>query len=1170
MRKVLLLILISLFFFTTGEVLAQKDKKEDKSKVDTRIDNMGYWRRMAKKGYVSVAPESIPEKAIYKGSKIKARSVKIEDSPDVPVSDTGDDTQSESSVFVNPTDNSKLLNSNNSTSWNGSSVGTLYGTSYLSSADYGETWTGSIQGAGGSNSGDPAAVIGLDGRQYIGFIHSSGGQGVSYSTDGVAWTSVLAGPTSGFLDKNHLWIDNSPTSSYEGNVYDSWTDFGGSFDDEIGFVRSTDGGLTYSSAINLSSAVNAGSHNQGVNINSGPDGEVYVVWSVYDSWPSDETALGFAKSTDGGSSFASATRILSNTRGIRTSEVSKNQRVNSFPSMAVDISGGTYNGNIYIVWTNIGVPGINTGTNRSIYMIKSTDEGTNWSTPIRVNQGTFQDGKEAYFPWITCDPETGILSVIFYDDRDVSSTQVETWVANSYDGGETWEDFRVSDVAFTPAPIPGLAGGYMGDYLGISARGGMVYPVWPDNRNGYVQTFVSAFETNNRAKPIDLNIVLTEGTGQIDLTWNYTEAKILQHFVVYRDYVEIGTTTETSFTDMLPGYGIYEYSVTAMHDDGESSPARGSIQWGNPNISVSPTSLVETLLPDQTSTRILTINNTGELDLIYNIETAITSKGKSPKAYCTASGGGDEYISGVEFGSINNTGTGADGYADYTAMSTNVDAGNTYQITITNGNVYPTDDLGIWIDWNQDEDFDDAGENPVCESGNGGQGTYDISVPSDASGGQTRMRIRIKWSGSDCGDPCGSTTYGEVEDYSVNVNSWLQVETMNGIVLPGSTDYINVNFNSTDLALGDYFATITIHSNDSDEPTVDVPVTLHVTDDASLNASASADDYVVCVGSSTVLHANASGGTGSYTYSWTSVPAGFTSTEENPIVSPTEYTIYTVVVDDGINNVSSDVVIEVLDVPEQANTPTGEISLCEDPSNTIYETTAVSGADSYIWGISPGSAGTISGTGLTGNVDWASDFTSEATVIVSAVNSCGTGTQSDAITVTVNALPDVTLDPFTNVEVDDPAFELTGGNPTGGVYSGTGVTGGYFDPAVAGVGTHTITYNYTDGNSCSDFAQQDITVDEDSGIEGLMNGISFDLYPNPNNGILFMDISSGQNYELTITVINQIGVVVKEENISIGENSNIQLDLNDLSSGIYFINIKGDIINVTRKIVVQK
>jgi hypothetical protein len=62
-------------------------------------------------------------------------------------------------------------------------------------------------------------------------------------------------------------------------------------------------------------------------------------------------------------------------------------------------------------------------------MARSTNGGSSWQTPIRVNQGNFQDGKASYFPWITCDPESGVLSVIFYDDRDVSATQCEAWVA---------------------------------------------------------------------------------------------------------------------------------------------------------------------------------------------------------------------------------------------------------------------------------------------------------------------------------------------------------------------------------------------------------------------------------------------------------------------------------------------------------------------------------------------------------------------------------------------------------------------------------------------------------------------------------------------------------------------------------------------------------------------
>ena len=138
--------------------------------------------------------------------------------------------------------------------------------------------------------------------------------------------------------------------------------------------------------------------------------------------------------------------------------------------------------------------------------------------------------------------------------------------------------------------------------------------------------------------------------------------------------------------------------------------------------------------------------------------------------YCPASGGCDEYIDGVVIGTISNLGTGCTNYGDYTALSTDLTQGAVgVSITITNGNSYSSDDLGIWIDWNQDGDFDDAGENVVCTIDDGADGTYTFDVPAGATLGSTTMRIRIKWSGSDCGSPCGTTTYGEVEDYTVNV-----------------------------------------------------------------------------------------------------------------------------------------------------------------------------------------------------------------------------------------------------------------------------------------------------------------------------------------------------------------------------------------------------------------
>ncbi len=145
--------------------------------------------------------------------------------------------------------------------------------------------------------------------------------------------------------------------------------------------------------------------------------------------------------------------------------------------------------------------------------------------------------------------------------------------------------------------------------------------------------------------------------------------------------------------------------------------------------------------------------------------------------YCTASGGGGEYISGVVLGSINNTGTAADGYHDYTNLQTNLQVGQNNTISITNGEAYVGDDTGGWIDWNHDGDFDDANENIVCDVDGGASGSYNFPTPNDAILGATTMRIRIKYGGSDCGSPCGTTTYGEVEDYRIDVTpgsaTWL-------------------------------------------------------------------------------------------------------------------------------------------------------------------------------------------------------------------------------------------------------------------------------------------------------------------------------------------------------------------------------------------------------------
>lgn len=467
----------------------------EKYQPDTRVDNMNYWRKMADLGLVPVTPNYITAPATPRTTKIMAKGLAITNSPDVKVTNTNS-TQTENSVFVDPDNAAVLINSNNSTP--SPSTGSFYGADALNSADSAHTWGGTIQGPTGGNSGDPTTCINKNGRWFIGYINSNSGQSVAYSDNqGTTWTAKIAGNApSGFgnmLDKNHMWIDNSPTSTYNGNLYNAWTTFGGANDGEIGLSRSTDNGLTWSAMTHISSAANAGSHNQGVNLKTGPNGEVYAVWAIYDSWPSDEKALAMARSFDGGATWQPAYRIIDNLKGIRNRGVSPNMRVNSFPCMAVDISNGPRKGNIYVVWTNTNTPGVNTGQGCEIYLIKSTDKGVTWSTPVKVNTDPLGTNKQHYLPWITCDPANGNIAVVFYDNRNVASNKVEAYCAVSTDGGVTFEDFAVSDVSFTPSPLPNMATGYMGDYLAIAAQDGVVYPCWADNRSGDLMTYVSPF-----------------------------------------------------------------------------------------------------------------------------------------------------------------------------------------------------------------------------------------------------------------------------------------------------------------------------------------------------------------------------------------------------------------------------------------------------------------------------------------------------------------------------------------------------------------------------------------------------------------------------------------------------------------------------------------------------
>jgi hypothetical protein len=106
-----------------------------------------------------------------------------------------------------------------------------------------------------------------------------------------------------------------------------------------------------------------------------------------------------------------------------------------------------------------------------VWLAKSTDGGNTWSDAIRVNDDHI--GNQQFFSWMTIDQKTGELLFVFYDRRHYDDTQTDVYMARSSDGGETFENIRISDSPFLPN-----SNVFFGDYTNITAYNGIVRPIW--------------------------------------------------------------------------------------------------------------------------------------------------------------------------------------------------------------------------------------------------------------------------------------------------------------------------------------------------------------------------------------------------------------------------------------------------------------------------------------------------------------------------------------------------------------------------------------------------------------------------------------------------------------------------------------------------------------------
>ena len=183
----------------------------------------------------------------------------------------------------------------------------------------------------------------------------------------------------------------------------------------------------------------------------------------------------------------------------------------------------------------------------------------------------------------------------------------------------------------------------------------------------------------------------------------------------------------------------------------------------------------------------ITYNSEGAYEVALTVGDGTDTNTKTETAYikvslyCNASSNSNEYeyIKNVKFGNINNT-SEASKYSDFTSKSTTLQIGTATDLTVTINSNYETDQVIVWIDWNIDGDFEDTGEKVFSSQTGVGPFNTSVTPPSNATTGTTtRMRIRLHDTSDGPNDtPCGISSYGEVEDYSIFVNPMTNINNL--------------------------------------------------------------------------------------------------------------------------------------------------------------------------------------------------------------------------------------------------------------------------------------------------------------------------------------------------------------------------------------------------------
>ena len=289
----------------------------------------------------------------------------------IPVSKPGAASPNETTVSINPTDQNFVAA--------GSNVRYFY-----RSTDGGATWAQSLLPPG--TSGDPSVAYDANGNLFYAHLMPGLLRvGVHRSTNnGASWyDSVVVGYNPPKQQDKEWIVADRTNSAYRNRLYMAWTEFDsyGSTNPadstRIRFAWSSNGGTTWSTPIRLNDqsgdCLDLDSTVEGAVPAVGPEGQVYVSWA-------GPSGITFVRSTDGGVTFSPNIPVTSIPGGWDFA-VPGIYRCNGLPMTACDVSTSPYRGTVYILWSDQR----NGLDNTDVFIVRSTDHGTTWSPVKRVN-----------------------------------------------------------------------------------------------------------------------------------------------------------------------------------------------------------------------------------------------------------------------------------------------------------------------------------------------------------------------------------------------------------------------------------------------------------------------------------------------------------------------------------------------------------------------------------------------------------------------------------------------------------------------------------------------------------------------------------------------------------------------------------------------------------------